>query len=41
MQKGFGYAAKYKRGCALDQGISFTSTEDVDVVMTLPNGRRA
>lgn len=39
MQKAFGYVAKYKRSCELERGIRFSSNDEVDVVMTLPNGR--
>jgi DNA polymerase len=40
IERAFVYTAKYHRPCALDRGLSFHSTDDIDVVITLPNGRR-
>ena len=39
IERAFLYTAKYKRPCALDHGIKLHSTDKIDVVMTLPNGR--
>lgn len=39
IEKAFCYTAKYKRPCSMERGLSFHSTKDIDVVITLPNGR--
>lgn len=40
MEKAFNYVARYRKPCALDRGISFHSTDDIDVVMVLPSGHK-
>ncbi len=39
IEKAFLYTAKYKRPCTLPRGLTFHSTPDCDVIITLPNGR--
>lgn len=39
IEKAFLYTAKYKRPCEMPRGLRFDSTEDCDVVITLPSGR--
>lgn len=39
IEKAFVYTARYKEPCSLPRGVSFHSTPDCDVVMTLPSGR--
>lgn len=39
IERAFSYTAKYKRPCAMERGLTFHSTKDIDVVITLPNGR--
>lgn len=39
IEKAFSYTAKYKRPCAMERGLTFHSTDKIDVVITLPNGR--
>jgi len=39
IEKAFVYTAKYKKPCELPRGLRFDSTEDCDVICTLPSGR--
>lgn len=39
IERAFVYTARYKKPCSLTKGITFHSTEDCDVIMTLPSGR--
>lgn len=39
IEKAFVYTAKYKRPCEMSHGLRFDSTPEIDVVITLPNGR--
>lgn len=39
IEKAFIYTAKYRRPCVMDRGLRFDSNPEVDVVITLPNGR--
>lgn len=39
IERAFVYTAKYKRPSSLPRGMTFHSTEDCDVIITLPNGR--
>lgn len=38
IEKAFIYTAKYKKPCEMPRGLRFHSTDDCDVVLTLPNG---
>lgn len=39
IEKAFVYTAKYRKPCQMPRGLRFDSTEDCDVIITLPNGR--
>lgn len=39
IERAFLYTVRYRRPCSMPHGLSFHSSDDVDVTMTLPNGR--
>lgn len=39
IERAFIYTAKYQQPCSLPRGLRFHSTQDADVIITLPNGR--
>lgn len=39
IEKAFLYTARYHKPCSITHGVSFHSTDEIDVVMVLPNGR--
>lgn len=39
IEKAFVYTAKYKTPCVMERGLAFSSTDEIDVIITLPNGR--
>lgn len=39
IEKAFAYTAKYHKPCVMERGLRFSSSEEIDVIITLPNGR--
>lgn len=39
IERAFIYTAKYQKACTMPRGLSFHSTDDCDVIITLPSGR--
>lgn len=39
IEKAFLYTAKYKRSCEMPRGLRFDTSEQCDVILTLPSGR--